>query len=225
MVAVLRWPVMDTALWIEVVGYLGSAFVIFSLMQKSILKLRVIGLVGSVTFFVYSILIEAYPIAVVNVIAAAIHIYYLRKLIRFPEEIFSVLHVLPESRYLAAFMEFHADDMARYQPEFTYEPSPEQFAAFILRDMVPAGLIIGRAGGDRTVEIRLDYAIPQYRDFKLGKFLYSDRSGVFANEDCDRAWATATTPDHAKYLEKMGFQANGNGRYVIDLTRMQGAGR
>ena len=56
---------------IEVIGYIGSGLVILSLLQKSILRLRTIGLVASLTFLVYSISIEAYPIAVVNVVAAA----------------------------------------------------------------------------------------------------------------------------------------------------------
>ncbi len=40
-----------------------------------------LGLAGSLTFLVYSIAIAAYPIAIVNVIAAAIHGWYLRKVI------------------------------------------------------------------------------------------------------------------------------------------------
>ena len=69
---------MNSAI-VEVVGYIGSGLVILSLLQKSILRLRTIGLVASLTFLIYSVSIEAYPIAVVNVVAASIHLYYLRK--------------------------------------------------------------------------------------------------------------------------------------------------
>ena len=217
--------VMDASLTAQIIGYVGSALIILSLMQKSILRLRYIGLAGSVAFFVYSLLIDAYPIAIVNVIAAIIHIYFLRKLLGRPETIFSTLHVLPESRYLQAFMDFHAKDIARFQPEFSYQPAENQFAAFILRDMVPAGLMIGRPSEGSSVEILLDYAIPQYRDFKLGKFLYSGRSGIFENQDCDRAWATATTPEHGQYLERMGFEPRGEDRFEISLVEMQGRKR
>ena len=45
---------------------------IVSMTRTSILKLRVFGLVGSLVFLTYSLLIEAYPIAVVNVVIAAL---------------------------------------------------------------------------------------------------------------------------------------------------------
>ena len=52
---------MDSDLVYELIGYAGSALVVLSLMQRSILRLRVIGLIGSVVFLVYSLLIGAYP--------------------------------------------------------------------------------------------------------------------------------------------------------------------
>ena len=120
---------------VEVIGYVGSALVILSLMQKSILRLRTIGLVASSTFLIYSIAIEAYPIAVVNVVAAGIHLYYLRLLVRKKSEIFTILRMRPESRYLEYFLDFYADEIAnRIQPDFEYEPTPNTLAVFLLRD-------------------------------------------------------------------------------------------
>ena len=86
---------MDSDLLIEVVGYAASALIVISITQKSIFRLRLLGFVGSLVFLAYSIVIAAYPIAVVNVIAASIHAWYLRKLIRRKEEVFRILHVLP----------------------------------------------------------------------------------------------------------------------------------
>ena len=95
---------MDWNVAIEAVGYLASALIVLSITQKSILRLRLLGFAGGLTFLVYSLAIGAYPIAVVNVIAASIHAWYLRKLIRRKDEVFRVLHVLPESRYLLDFL-------------------------------------------------------------------------------------------------------------------------
>jgi hypothetical protein len=198
---------------VQLIGYLGSALVIASLAQKSILRLRLIGLAGSAVFFVYSVLIEAYPIAVVNVIAAAIHVYYLLRLTRRPHDVFSTLRVYPESRYLDRFLEFHAADIERFQPEFHYAPQDGQFAVFILRDMVPAGLLVCAGDGSDLVEIRLDYAIPEYRDFKLGQFVFSEASGVF--DPGTRIWARATTEQHANYLRRMGFERSDADRYLL----------
>ena len=119
----------------ELVGYAGSALVIGSIIQRSIFKLRVIGLIGSITFLVYGILIDAPPIVIVNVLGGSIHAYYLTRLIRSPAEIFDVLRVRPDSRLMAHFLEFHQSDIEKgMQPDFIYEESDDQITSFILRD-------------------------------------------------------------------------------------------
>jgi hypothetical protein len=212
---------MDSNFAVEAVGYVASALIVISITQKSILKLRVIGLAGSLTFLVYSLAIGAYPIAVVNVVAAAIHTWYLRQLIRRKDEVFRILHVHPDSRYLLDFLDFYRDEIqGHFQPEFTYLPSDDQVTAFILRDMVPAGLLIGQANDDDTFEVQLDFVIPQYRDFKIGSYVYSSESGLLTGLEPTCVWAEASNPDHAKYLSRMGFaECPGRpGRYEIQLA-------
>jgi len=197
-------PVNHTV--VEVVGYAGSALVILSLLQKSILRLRAIGLAASVTFLTYSIAIAAYPIAVVNVVAAGIHLYYLRKLVRRPDEVFTILRVSPDSLYLAHFLDFYRDEIATSnQPDFHYQEEPNTLAVFMLRDMIPAGLLVARTHSDHSLEVQLDFVIPQYRDFKLARWLYSPRSGMFATVDCRCAWVRVGSTEEREYFTRMGF--------------------
>jgi hypothetical protein len=216
---------VDSDFVYQLIGYAGSALIVLSLMQQSILRLRIVGLVGSLVFLVYSLLIGAYPIAVVNVIAMGIHIYNLRRLTRHKAEVFTVLRVLPESKMLGHFLDFHgADITARLGHEFRYERHPDQLAAFVLRDMVPAGLFVGSVHDDHSVEVQLDYVVPQYRDFKIGEFLYSRESGLFEDPACRVAWATPESDEHAQYLERMGFRSQPTPesptRRAIDLTEL-----
>lgn len=199
----------------EVVGYVASAFIVLSLLQKSILRLRLIGLAGSLTFIAYGLLIGAIPIAAVNVLTASIHIWYLRKLLTRPNEVFQILHVSPESRYLQAFLDHHGQDIARYQPEFTLDPALHDLTAFVLRDLVPAGLLIGSTTSPGDVDLALDYAIPAYRDFRMGRWVFSDESGLFAERDGHTVRAVATTPDHATYLRRMGFEEVASGAFEL----------
>ena len=197
---------MDTELWVEVIGYVASGLIVLSITQKSILRLRLLGLVGGVVFLAYSLLIEAYPIAAVNLIASSIHLWYLRKLVRRKAEVFRVLRVLPESRYLHDFLDFYRDEIqGHFQPEFVYAPNPNLVTAFILRDMVPAGLLIGESRDDDTFEVKLDFVIPQYRDFKIGSYVYSHESSLFDGLAPSSVWATASNKEHATYLRRMGF--------------------
>lgn len=212
---------MDSGVVIEAVGYLASAVIVWSITQRSILRLRLLGLVGSLMFLVYSIAIGAYPIAVVNAIAGGIHLWYLRKLIAHKDEVFRVLHVLPDSRYLLDFLDFYRDDIqGRFQPEFEYRPDEGRLTAFILRDMVPAGLFIGREADDGSFHVELDFVIPQYRDFKVAGYVYSPRSGLFDDDCPPLVWTEASNADHAAYLRRVGFSPcpDDGDRYEIHLA-------
>jgi hypothetical protein len=68
---------MDFLSVYEIIGYIASILVAVSLMMSSILKLRVINLIGAACFTVYGLLIDAYPVAVVNFIIVLIDLYYL----------------------------------------------------------------------------------------------------------------------------------------------------
>lgn len=200
----------------EIVGYTASALVVVSLTMKSILRLRLIGLAGSTTFLVYGILIGAVPIVITNGVIMGIHLWFLRKLLG-KTEIFSLLRVRRDSDYLRAFLEFHAAEIQRFQPGFAFGPSAEARIWFILRDLLPAGLFIAEPHDDGSFEIVLDYAIPQYRDLKLGTWVYSGRSGMFDDDHPRSLWAAHWSPVHDTYLERMGFaEVERDGRTVFE---------
>ena len=190
------------------VGYLGSALVVTSLAMRSILKLRLIGLAGAVTFVIYGYLIGAWPIVWTNVVIVLIHLHFLRE-IRKTDEYFKVLPVRTVSNYLRHFLDHFAKDIERAWPGFEYEPEEDTLTLFILRDLVPAGLFVANVLGEDTLELELDYAIPGYRDFKIGRFLYAGHvlrdlgySAIVARTRGDQA---------ADYLSKMGFERESAG--------------
>jgi hypothetical protein len=211
---------MNSDFVVEAVGYLASALIVLSIIQTSILRLRLLSFAGSVAFVAYGIAIGAYPIAVVNAVTAAINGWHLRKLIRHKDELFRILHVQPDSSYLLDFMKFHREDIEHFQPDFVYRPSEDQVTAFILRDMVPAGLLIGEARDDGTFQVKLDYVIAQFRDFKIGSYVYSADSALLAGTAPTCVWAEASNSDHAKYLKRMGFTERPGlpGHYEIQLA-------
>lgn len=188
----------------EIVGYAASALVVWSLTMKSLLRLRLIGLAGSTTFLAYGILIEAVPIVITNAVIMGIHVWFLRKLLG-KREIFSVLRVRADSDYLRTFLEFHGAEIQRFQPGFRFEASEQTRIWFILRDMLPAGLFIAEPHDDGSFEILLDYAIPQYRDLKLGRWVYSGGAGLFDDDRPSSVWMRSWSEAHDTYLERMGF--------------------
>ena len=188
----------------ELLGYVASVLVAVSLMMSSLLKLRVINLVGSACFCIYGLLIHAYPVAAVNGFIAVINVYYLRRMLA-AREYFKILEISPQSEYLRYFLEFYGREIQRTAPGFAYAPDERPLTFFILRDMVPAGLFIGVVRDAGSLVVRLDFVIPPYRDFKIGRCLFEDHADFFRARGIREIVSPPGHVAHRAYLRKMGF--------------------
>ncbi|MEL6892675.1 MAG: uroporphyrinogen decarboxylase [Actinomycetota bacterium] len=65
---------------VHLIGFAGSALIIGSVLMRSVVRLRVLGLSGSLTFIVYGVVLGAWPIVVTNGLTTAIHVARLRRL-------------------------------------------------------------------------------------------------------------------------------------------------
>jgi len=202
---------------IEAVGYLGSALVITSLLMTRILRLRVISLMGSTAFLIYGLLIGSIPIVITNVVIMGINTTFLWRATRVTER-FSLLEVRPDSLYLEEFLQFHHEDILVHQPDWNGVLSDSNLTALVLRDMQPAMAIVGNVRNG-AMELRLDYAIPRFRDYRMGRFLYDSNAGFFLDKKITAIWASGQTESHAKYLRKMGFSETETGRYQRSLIQ------
>jgi GNAT superfamily N-acetyltransferase len=187
----------------ELLGYAASVMVAISLMMSSILRLRVLNLIGASLFAAYGLAIGSMPVAVVNVFIVGVNVFYLARLFS-ARELFRILEVRPESEYLGYFLEETAADIRRYIPEFR-QPPAHALVVFVLRDLVPAGLLVGEPRDDGSLLIHLDYVLPNYRDFKVGDFLFRRQASFFRERGIHRLVARASTSEHAGYLRRMGF--------------------
>jgi GNAT superfamily N-acetyltransferase len=210
---------MDRQLLYEVIGYTASALVAISLMMSSILRLRLINLVGSAAFSLYGLLIHAYPVAAMNGFIVLINIWYLYRMLR-TREYFNLLSVEPDSHYLRYFLEFYDREIRRFIPGARYEPAAGDLTIFVLRDMVPAGVFIGRMEGRGRLCVTLDFVIPQYRDFKIGHYLFAEEREFFRSRGITEIVSEPGTPQHAAYLRRMGFAPSTAGpeeRYSLSV--------
>ena len=208
---------MTTSFGLEVLGYLASALIAASLLMRSIVRLRVINLTGAATFSLYGFLIGAYPVGLLNLLTASINVIQLVRLRR-RREIFRILEVSSaSSQYLRYFLDFERGDIDRFVPEFRFEPEATSLAIFVLRDLVPAGLLLGDVR-DGTLHVHLDYAVAQYRDLKIGTYLFVDRADFFRSHGVRSILSPAGTKEHSPYLERMGFVPdNGGHQYRLTL--------
>lgn len=66
-------------MFIELLGYIASLITVISFLMKDVKILRIVNLIACVMFVVYGLLINSYPLALVNLIVAFINIFYLFK--------------------------------------------------------------------------------------------------------------------------------------------------
>jgi hypothetical protein len=194
---------MSEQLLLEMLGYAASVLVAISLMMSSIIRLRVINLIGAVTFAVYGWLIGAAPVAAVNLFIVAINVYYLSGMLR-SREFFRLLEMRASSEYLRYFRSFHAEQIRQFSPDAAAE-EPADLNVLVLRDVVPAGLFAGDIHGS-TLRVKVDFVIPQFRDFKVGRYLFHDRADFFRERGIREIVTPGGSARHSAYLKKMGFR-------------------
>jgi GNAT superfamily N-acetyltransferase len=190
---------------LEYIGYLASAIILVSLLMSSVKKLRWINLFGSFTFVIYGILIEAYPVAVLNIATVAINIYYLIKMAN-KKTFFKILSIDKNSKYLEHFLSLHKNDLKNYFDVKEIDVDNADISFYILRDIVPAGVFVGTRFNEDTLQIDLDYVSPPYRDFSIGKYLYSEQKQIFIDKGFTNLITYTENPKHISYLKKMGFE-------------------
>src|SRR5262245_1604085 len=109
---------------VEIIGYLGSILVAVSLMMKSLLRLRIINLIGALFFTAYGLLLGSYPVAFVNGIIVCIYLFYLVQMWR-QKDFFTFLEVSPNGKYLSAFVEFYKDDIREIIPSYHHNSNDD----------------------------------------------------------------------------------------------------
>lgn len=188
--------------FLHIFGYVASVLIAVSLMMSSIVKLRIINLFGAACFSTYGFLIGAYPVFILNGFITIIDIYYLLQILG-AKEYFRILEVRSSSEYLNYFLNFHKKEILKFIPTFNFEPNENYHVMFVLRDTVPAGLVISEYLDDDVIYMKLDFAIAGYRDFKMGKYVFED---IFKKKKVKKVYSDSGNEKHQKYLKKMGFE-------------------
>ena len=190
----------------ELIGYAGSLMVAVSLMMKNIRHLRNVNLIGSSTFALYGLLLKAYPVFLLNGFIAIVDIYYLYGMNK-KEDYFNLMPAQDENHpYLNKFLDYYKNDISKYFPDFSVETIKGANCFFILRNLLPVGLFIYKELSQEKIEVLIDYAIPDYRDTKNGKFVYYTESIFLKEKGFKEIIAKTSIAKHQNYLEKLGFK-------------------
>ncbi len=204
---------IDIFQWI---GYIASAIIAISMTMSSIVKFRVINLIGALLFCTYGILIDALPVALLNGFIVIVDIYYLHSIFS-RKEVFEIMRVRNDNKYLKRFLDFYQDDIQRFFPGFTHKPELNTYTFFILRDMAVAGILLARRVEGEILHVILDYVKAEYRDFKNGKFIFHRLQDEMIKDGFTKVVAYGHTPLHKRYLRKLGFKQSGEDLFELRL--------
>ena len=189
--------------WIEVLGYTASLIILISLLMTSVKRLRWINLVGALAFCIYGFMLNAIPVAIMNGGIGFINIYFLFHMYR-QKDFFSLLTV-QDNTYFSHFMNAYQKDIKKIIFIDDDLTNPLYQKCFILRNTVPAGVLVAKPYNEKTLEILVDYVTPAYRDFKMGYFLYEKQKSYFLDQGYTQLITRPGSYKHQKYLKHMGY--------------------
>jgi hypothetical protein len=202
--------------WLDLLGWGGSALLVFSLLQARVLRFRTLNLVACVILTAFNAFIGVWPMVAMNIVLSAINIWFIVRLLgeRHDEAVFEVLEVGAHDVYLRHVLKVHAADILRFQPDFSWDPdeSSSDHAFVVQRGDETVGVVVLRVEGD-VARVRLDYVTPRYRDFSPGEFVWR-RSGLLRDLGVRHVLTSPTMV--GAYYSRLGFHNNGR-EFVLDL--------
>lgn len=209
--------------WWELVGWIGSAVLVWSLAQARVLRFRVLNLAASVVLTAYNAVLGVWPMVAMNAIIAGIDAFHINRLVRTRDDdrTYEVVEVGPDDEYLRHVLRQHASDIEHHNPGFGWSGErPGSSAYVVLRDTETVGVVLIRPDDhDPTVgAVELDYVTPRFRDFSVGKFVYR-RGGLLTGKGFRRLVAPLERMvDARNYFETVGFRPDPRGGgLVLDL--------
>lgn len=205
---------------LEVVGWLGSALLVVSLLQTRVMRFRVLNTISCVVLIGYNFLIEVWPMVAMNVVLVAINLWVIARMVRerHDDRTYDAVPIGLDEPFLRHLLARHADDIRAFNPDLPADVAPAAEHAFVVStsDTV-VGVVLSRAGeSPDEQQVVLDYVLPAYRDFTPGEFVFRP-GGPFATLGTRRVVASPGMAASERYLRAVGFVER-DGRRVLDLA-------
>ena len=191
----------------EIIGYVGTAFVLLSFLMTSVVRLRVLNTVGSLVSLVYLLVRHAYPTAFMNAALVVINLIHLFRMYN-QKAAFTLSCADIHDSLVKFFLDKNKGDIALFFPDFAEKTKIADFVKIVWCKNEIAGIFAGKKDGN-ALDILLDYTTAGYRDCSAGALLFA----ALKDDGFQRLTFRQNARNHEKYLEKMGFRAE-NGIFI-----------
>ena len=203
---------MSDRFMLEAIGYLGSLLVIVSMLMTSVVKLRIINLIGCLIFTAYAVLIASYPTAFMNACLVIINVHQLRKLHHTAGRSYDLHEVKGGDGFTSWFTEKYCDDIRKYFPDFDPEKAAVSEGYAVFYEDQAVGLLLGTRTED-SIKVLIDYTTPAFRDSSVAYYLYKQLPGF----GIKHILCESSNPDHIRYMQELGFTQTEGSLYVKEL--------
>ena len=198
---------MSWAVWLQVIGWLGSALLVFSVLQSKFLRFRILNGIASLVLMVYNLLLSSWPQVAMNAVLVVVDLYFLIVLLRQQRADKAFTSVAADDALRDWFLQANGRDLAGFHPRYEAERADCQ-TYLVFHQGKAIGLVAYQRHGT-TAQLMADYVIPEYRDYAPGGYLYSAAGPLVASGLKVVAMAQPK-PAVEKYLRGMGFMAHGD---------------
>jgi len=192
---------------VHAIGYLASALLAMSLIVSNAIKFRWLNLGGTITFIIYGVFIDAFPVILANSILLCINIFQTVKLYT-AKEVFEMIEVSPTDEFVTKFLKFYKDDIQNFFPDFNFEKiANDKLLRFVvLRNLSIANIFVARVDDDGNAIVEINYTVPKYRDYKVGRFIFEKENEFLVAHKVKRImYEKVYNKEHVNFLKVMRF--------------------
>lgn len=208
---------------LELVGWVGSAVLIVSLLQTRVMRFRVLNTLSCLVLIGYNAAVGVWPMAAMNVVLVAINLWVIARLVRERHDarVYDAVVMGVDQPFVRRLLERHAADIREFNPDLPEDlpadlPSRADHAFVVSTGDQVVGVVLSRDGSEPgEQQVVLDYVLPAYRDFTPGEFVFR-ADGPFARLGTRRVVASPGMAASERYLRAVGFVDQG-GRRVLEL--------
>jgi len=150
---------------VDLLGYAATVLIVTAMLMGSVVRLRLLNMVGAAAFAVYGVLVDAMPLVVTNGVIVGVHAWKLLQIARHRVDLAVVASSGPEAPLARRFLRIHGAEIGRSNPDFDLDALDAPRLAYVMRDAAVAGLFVWTVDGE-TVRLHLDFVLPAYRDLR-----------------------------------------------------------
>lgn len=129
-----------------------------------------------------------------------------------------------DDKIIRKFLFYYARDIQNYFPDFRLQDNENDIRFVVLRDMAIANIFVATVNGNGEGSIRINYTVPKYRDFKVGRYIFEKEDRFLLSKGIHQlVYKKVHNKSHEHFLQVMGFEKakiDGASGYVKNLRKV-----